>query len=105
MNILAEVSKCFQHHTLVELGRACPGNRKGKRGVRFSAREKTGRERVRAGVENTQGLLEPCSLDEDADVLDAVFCPRFVTIDTDYAEKLVLEVLHFVFDSLGARIK
>ena len=105
MDILAEVSKCFQHHTLVEFGRACPGDREGERGVRFSTREKTGRERVRAGVENTQGLLEPCSLDEDADVLDAVFFLRFVTLDTDNAEELVLEVLHFVFDLFGARIE
>ncbi len=60
---------------------------------------------MRARVEYTQGLLHARSLDEDADVPDAVFGARFITLHADYAEKLVLEVLHFVFGALGAGIK
>jgi hypothetical protein len=52
--------------------------------VRLTRGEMTGRERMRARVEYAQGLLHARSLDEDADVLDAVFGARFVTFHTDY---------------------
>ncbi len=68
--------------------------------MRLARREKAGRKRVRARVEYTpvEGSLH-------ADVLDAVFGARFVTLHADYAEKLVLEVLRFAFGALGAGIK
>jgi hypothetical protein len=60
---------------------------------------------VSAGVEDTHGLLKSCPLDEDADVLNAVFDASYISVDTDYSKKLVLEVLHFALDSLRARVK
>ncbi len=57
MDILSEVSECFQHHTLIEFGRSRPGYRERECRMRLAREEKAGRKRVRARVEYTQGLV------------------------------------------------